>query len=842
MSKCLILVYGLILLGQLRLAAFVAREKKQILEFSEEISFPLKEVVVRPKVKLSKNNQFLESSFYPYQIKKDIKTNEVRVITGDLGLVSLNNPVVSDYVAVAFDFVEKHQQLMKISISDLNLVENATLISDDVQFITFAISRHNIPIADAQLNFRFKKKRLVQVVNYSYSEAEEIPTLALFNEKQVKTIVQQVTQSSNIGNPTVMYRVKESDKGYDLVKVSHLDVSTRQYEHLSVQVDHTTGGVFEMRDHLHYLEDESKSELHFHNLEGEAKADMHERWYEDPLQDIPLPHLQVDIKDTYTLTDQAGFFQANQDTRPNLLSGLRGPFVTVKNMKGQAIRQTADLVDDRWMLYIQKPVSDDSHWKDPVVAQNMIFYHVNRMVSHAKKYIQSPWFDESLVANANLRSTCNAHWDGRTINFYSGNAQCANTALIADVIYHEWGHGLDANTGGIQDGAFSEGIGDIMSLIMTQSNLLGIGFRVQDFAPVRDLEPDKVYPRDRGEVHAEGLIIGSTFWDLFKAFRDKYDATQAVDWVSRYIFNVVYTARTYLDVYDALLVIDDDDDDLRNGTPHGCLINDIFVAHGLAEEDVACLLATVEQVDIEDTDNDQVIEPGEVIAVNVWAKNSSNTVLENLEGTLELIEPVEGIEVVEESFQWGSILPQTSAVNENPVLLRLSDDVSCGSEFSVNIHLFADQREVFYQQSFLVGVNDAVAFEANAAGLPLPILDRQTTSVDLDVVDDAWQSNTIIYHAQLAFDIRHTYVGDVTIRLKSPEGQVIDIYKGSGRGQDVNFNQDITKKLKGIKGSGKWQLIVNHSAPRDEGFLDRVSFRLTPASFRCDVSTPTSKG
>ena len=45
--------------------------------------------------------------------------------------------------------------------------------------------------------------------------------------------------------------------------------------------------------------------------------------------------------------------------------------------------------------------------------------------------------------------------------FYSGNDRCANTGLIADVIYHEWGHGLDANTGGIHDGAFSEGLGTL---------------------------------------------------------------------------------------------------------------------------------------------------------------------------------------------------------------------------------------------------------------------------------------------------------------------------------------------------------------------------------------------
>ena len=141
---------------------------------------------------------------------------------------------------------------------------------------------------------------------------------------------------------------------------------------------------------------------------------------------------------------------------------------------------------------------------DGKLAQSMIYYHVVEMIKHAQKYISPDWFNSPLVANANLRSTCNAHWDGRTINFYSGSNQCANTALISDVIYHEWGHGLDANTGGIQDGAFSEGIGDIMSLIMTRSNILGIGFRVADRSPVRDLEPDKSYPKTEEKFMLKG--------------------------------------------------------------------------------------------------------------------------------------------------------------------------------------------------------------------------------------------------------------------------------------------------------------------------------------------------
>jgi hypothetical protein len=154
-------------------------------------------------------------------------------------------------------------------------------------------------------------------------------------------------------------------------------------------------------------------------------------------------------------------------------------------------------------------------------------------------------------------------------------------------MYHEWGHGLDANTGGIADGAYSEGFGDILSMIMTNDSKLGPGFR-SNGGIVRDMEPDKVYPKDRGEVHAEGLIIGGTFWDLFKGLTAKYNAEQANDIVSNITFKTVMTASKYTDVYNAALIVNDNDADPATPAPDFCVINAAFAAHGLATKSPDC--------------------------------------------------------------------------------------------------------------------------------------------------------------------------------------------------------------------------------------------------------------
>ncbi len=143
--------------------------------------------------------------------------------------------------------------------------------------------------------------------------------------------------------------------------------------------------------------------------------------------------------------------------------------------------------------------------------------------SRPSLFIRAPWFKTQLVVNVNQKWTCNANFDRVAINLYSGGHGCANTGLLADVIYHEWGHALHWNTAGIEDDALAEGFGDIMSTVMTHSPLQGIGFYIASCGPISDISRNRSYPRDKDlESHDEGAIISSTFWELFEILKIKW--------------------------------------------------------------------------------------------------------------------------------------------------------------------------------------------------------------------------------------------------------------------------------------------------------------------------------
>ena len=808
-----------LLLFSFKSFAFIKPHRHHSKNFNPGV--PIGPRVIRPILKTVNPNIELNKTHRITSLKRDLLTNEIRLISGNFGAVQKTHTKLSHYVDHALRFIESNYNLFKVLPKDLKLIPKASRIGDDLSFIQFALFKDDLVIEDASISFRFKHRKLVQIQNNSFSEALPEKNVEYMKETIERGLVQSMG-AKNVQKLSESFRIEKVGKDYVRRKVATYSIVNGDDLPLTVQVDKASNKIHELKDEKFYLH-------------GEVSSKLYPRWYDEELVDTNMPLLQVKESPQSIpaiTSDWNGILNVNEASTRLYADKLLGQYVKIKNLSGTGVAGEGIKEADFWSLKLDSPEAT-SPWLNKVTAQYMVYYHVTQMLGHALQYTHPTWFDQALVANTNLPSTCNAHWDGSTINLYSGDDRCANTGLISDVIYHEWGHGLDANTGGIQDSAFSEGIGDIMSLLMTKSNLLGIGFMHQDGSPVRNLEPNKIYPRDQGEVHDEGLIIGSTFWDLFKAFSKKYDSDKAVDLLSRYIFDGIYTARTYLDLYDAILVIDDNDDNLENGSPNACLVNKVFSEHGLAESLTWCTLATVEEQVLNDENNNQIFEPGESIELYVRAHNPSDSTLEGLQGTLS--QENESIEVIEDALGWDDIEASSSSMNKMPASFVINADTECGSQIELNLRLFDDSREVFTNVNFTVGKNDGSEEVKMATDLPKAINDYTVTTSSFEFDSTQWETDTTLYEAILHFNIKHTYVGDLKATLIAPSGERFLVYRGQGGSQDVNFTENITDKIGDLTGlEGTWSLEVEDTSFRDQGSLESFTLSLTPKLFRCD--------
>jgi Zn-dependent metalloprotease len=231
------------------------------------------------------------------------------------------------------------------------------------------------------------------------------------------------------------------------------------------------------------------------------------------------------------------------------------------------------------------------------------FYHLNQVRRIGKKWLPSlTWLDQPLTSYVNISDTCNAYYDG-DVNFFRSGGGCNNTGEIADVITHEWGHGLDNNTLG-GDGATGEGTADVVAMHLSHSPLIGPGFQT-DGTPVRNL--DSSGPRGLlsttniadvcptigtlgplgYEVHCEGEIYGQVAWDLAQALVARDGPHTGWRTSERIFFTSLPDAGSYFPyspsiIYDAYVQADDDDGNLANGTPNAQEIYDAFDAHGIA--------------------------------------------------------------------------------------------------------------------------------------------------------------------------------------------------------------------------------------------------------------------
>ena len=228
------------------------------------------------------------------------------------------------------------------------------------------------------------------------------------------------------------------------------------------------------------------------------------------------------------------------------------------------------------------------------IQERTAYQSVNNIHDHLKVVFPNyNGLDAPMPTNIDEIGSCNAFFDGSSINFYAEGGGCHATAKIPDVVYHEYGHAINGDRynglgwgGGMSNGGLNEGFADIWAISLTESPVLGFGWDLLDpNVYVRRYDQNrKVYPQDlAGEVHADGEIIAGAFWDLYLNLGSM---SQMLD-----LFKYTYDSNVdgpdgdegsiYTDILLEVLYADDNDGNLSNGTPNDVAIISAFDLHGI---------------------------------------------------------------------------------------------------------------------------------------------------------------------------------------------------------------------------------------------------------------------
>ena len=200
----------------------------------------------------------------------------------------------------------------------------------------------------------------------------------------------------------------------------------------------------------------------------------------------------------------------------------------------------------------------------------------------------NPGIDIPITCNTNILDTCNAFFSpgAQSINFFQEGGGCVNTAY-ASVVSHEYGHFI-VNRLGLGQGAFGEGFGDLMSMMIYDDPIIGHDF-LGPGTVVRDpVSANVQYPCPQTGVHFCGQILGACFWHMRENFGSTYGSAEGLSQIQQLVvdWSLITVGGSgdnsvHPQTAIELLTIDDDDGTIDNGSPNFTEICTAFAAHSI---------------------------------------------------------------------------------------------------------------------------------------------------------------------------------------------------------------------------------------------------------------------
>jgi uncharacterized protein (TIGR03382 family) len=467
--------------------------------------------------------------------------------------------------------------------ADFVLVSNTS--DGDIRSVGFVQTHGGRVVVGGQISFRFKRDRLFVI------GSEALPDVALparprarlatteLRDRAASALRRDVAPDLPAGAPV-------TPPGDEVVLPLVGDDAVLGYRlAVPVTVDGGASGRY-----LAYSDPATGEVLAVHQMNlfstGTVLYHAIDRYPARPRIDRPAPLAHVALDGVMQTTSAAG--QVTWDgVGPNptitVTTSVVGDLAAIVNKASGGALVTAQLplaAGSQLVWDVSAAPEDD--------AQVQAFLNANLANGFARELDPAlPTLTRQLVVNVNIAQDCNAFFDGKTLNFFHASSRCQNTALIQDVVFHEYGHSVHAaeiiSGVGAFDGAMSEGAADFFAAQITGDPAMGRGFFYTD-APLRDLDPaasESRWPDDIGEIHKTGIIFGGAFWDLRKALIASLGEAAGIQVTEKLFIGALRRSTSIPNSLIEVLAADDDDGDLSNGTPHECAIRDAYGRHGL---------------------------------------------------------------------------------------------------------------------------------------------------------------------------------------------------------------------------------------------------------------------
>jgi len=523
----------------------------------QDTDFPEIGLEAEKMVRAGNIPEFLAGGGGNWQIFIDPKTGILRRARGGY----IETGITSDHQERVLSFLLNNSDALGLGKATLSPYKEVHF--ENKYILTYREEIHHIPVYDGYITVMITETGRLYSITSHIKTVEEVPTVPAIGQEEVKASVEgylgrEVAIDSEI-RQVILKKSGRTHLAFDFV-VSFDGVRAEAL------VDAKTGELLALF-----------SLCRFDTFSGSFDGEVYPYNALDEIAIAPLPYIEVWLGSSGIYADEAGSFEFSSVSGSSfsLQAHLKGIYADVDNASGEdgAYHSSVTLADSPYSAHFTRAYAE--------IDEINAYYHTNFIHQYVKYFLGYNAMDYQMPVTVLIENYDNAYWDGRGVNFGDGGATMYSFALFAEIIYHEYTHGVTHHiypdyqlpySG--EPGAIDEALSDYFACSLTDDPRVADGIYLYYPGMFRTIDNHLCYPDDMsGEAHADGRIIGGAFWDTRELIgQPRCDS-------------LVHLARfdgypnEFEEFLYAMLDVDDNDGYIGNGTPNAVGIYTGFYNH-----------------------------------------------------------------------------------------------------------------------------------------------------------------------------------------------------------------------------------------------------------------------
>ncbi len=242
-----------------------------------------------------------------------------------------------------------------------------------------------------------------------------------------------------------------------------------------IAVDVATGDTFAWDPRMGFDADTAASAEAVGRIIGHGEKNDSRPNGKAELVPLPMNNLEITMADGSKVVTKDGklVVESKDGKDVAFTAALEGSWARVIDAQGRTLKINGSV----------KPGTESEHAYNPKDAEEWVynlinaFQGVNRVHDWLYERFPDKRINKAIKVTANIDQECNAYYTpgSPSLNFFKSSANCSDTGRPG-IIAHEYGHFWDDMIGGIVNGGLSEGWGDILSMFIFGSPIIGDGF------------------------------------------------------------------------------------------------------------------------------------------------------------------------------------------------------------------------------------------------------------------------------------------------------------------------------------------------------------------------------